>query len=423
MFSSRLEFCREIISPDEFAGLREDWNRLLSECSYPSAFCTWEWAWEWWQHFGTGAAGYRMVVAFAYRPEGTLIGLAPFFFPNAEAGLLRLRALRPLATRMRCMVDDMTEEPIVLLHRDWTSDALRSLWKALSFWDGRKRWDLVQMRVIRRASEPSLGLLWRQAPGILPFLLTRSSRRLGQTRVLPSTWAKFRQSLGKSMRDNVSYYPRLLSRDNHVWSVRIARSPGEVAEATQTLVRLHGDRAHSGRGPAHLDHLPGAVQKDFLGAVLARLAASGQAAVALLEIEGIPIAAQAVLETEGRMTFYYSGFDPRWHRYSPVTVLHIALLQDAIHRKVRELDYLPEAEPWKTRWGTEAEYVFDELSCLSLHPRALFRSAWRRVIYQMSKQRGSRCECGLCSPQEQQDGMAAARLAAGKRPREKPSVS
>ena len=412
MSVSTLNICREITTAEEFKGLQAEWNALLAECSYPSPFCTWEWAWEWWRHFGGGAAsGYRLLVALAYRPEGTLIGLAPFFFPGAQAGPLRLRPLRPLATRIRCMVDDMTEEPIILLHHKATEEALRGVWTALSAWKGRRDWDLLHLRLMRRASEPDLCSVWRQMPGTLPFVLPRSSRRLGQTRSLPRSWPEFRQSLGKSMRDNVAYYPRLLTREGHAWSVRIARTPQEVAAAMPSLISLHGCRARSERGPAHLDHLPGPAQKRFLRDVLVRLSAQDMAAVALLEINGTPIAAQTVLETRGRMTFYYSGFDPHWHRYSPVTVLHIALLQDAIARGLTTLSYLPEAETWKTRWGTEAEYVYDELSCLSVHPRALLRSAWRRVTYWRSRRRGSACECGFCTPAEQEDGMPAARIA------------
>ena len=415
MSPSILNICREISTSEEFASLREDWNVLLAQCSYPSAFCTWDWAFEWWQHFGAGS-GCRLVVALAFHPDGTLIGLAPFFFPDAKAGALRLRPLRPLATRMRCTVDDMTEQPIVLLHRDWTEKAWQGLWAALTAWEGREHWDLIHLRVMRPASAQSLRTLWRQFPRTWPFLFTRSSQRLGQTRSLPATWAEFKQSLGKSMRDNIAYYPRLLNREGHAWSVRIARTPEEVAEAAPALIRLHGLRVNSDRGPVHLDHLPGPVQKDFLCAVLARLADAGQAAVAVLEVDGQPVAAQAVLETAGRLAFYYSGFDPQWHRYSPVTVLHIAVIQDAIARGLSGLDYLPEAEPWKTRWGTEAEFVFDEISCLSVYPRAVFRSAWRRVNYGMSRRHGLPCECGFCFPLEQKNEIKARQTAPANNP-------
>ncbi|MGI4789793.1 MAG: GNAT family N-acetyltransferase [Janthinobacterium lividum] len=414
---TQLNICREIATDEEFISLREEWNALLNECSYPTPFCSWEWAWEWWNHFCKGdPSGYRLLVAQAHNSEGRLIGLAPFVFPGTLAGPLRLRPLRPLATRMRCMVDDLTEEPVILLRRGMTEEALQGLWAALSAWKGCGHWDLVHLRLMRHVSEPDIGSLWRQMPRTRLFVLTRASQRIGQTRSLPRSWPEFRKSLGKSMRDNVAYYPRLLTRDGHSWSVRIVRAPEEMALAASFLIGLHGDRARSQHGPSHLNHLPGPNQKQFLQDVLVRLSYQDMAAIALLEIDGVPIAAQSVLETGGRMTFYYSGFDTHWHRYSPVTVLHIALLQDAILRGMTEIDYLPGAEPWKTRWNMEPEYVYDELSCLSINPRALFRSVWRKVIFWRSQRRGSYCACGYCSPVEQIDGRPAAQIsiAAGK---------
>ncbi len=393
--------CREITTNDDFLALRGPWNVLLDRCDFPTPFCTWEWAWEWWQKFGAGATPeYRLLVAEVRDASGRLAGLAPFFFPGDGAGLLRLRPLRPLGTRIHCLVDDLTEEPLILLDADAPEAVFAALCRALLAWPGRADWDLIHLRLLRRAGAGEIGPLWRRLPGTFPFVLARRKRRLGQTRRLPPAWPVFRRSLSKSMRDNTSYYPRLLTREGHDWSVTIHRDLEAVSQATRTLIRLHDCRAASERGPSHTNHLPGAAQQAFLHDVLTRLSGSGMAAVALLKVGAETIAAQSVLECAGRLTFYYSGFDPRWHRYSPVTILHAALIQDAQARGLTALDYLPEAEPWKTRWGTEAEWVYDELSCLSLLPRSLLRSAWRTVTRRLSRRNGSECECGFCTPEE-----------------------
>lgn len=393
--------CREITTDDEFLALCGPWNALLNRCDYPTPFCSWAWAWEWWQKFGGAAApGYRLLVAQVYDTAGRLVGLAPFFFPGDGAGPLRLRPLRPLATRIHCLVDDLTEEPLILLDADAPEAVFAALCQALLAWPGRADWDLIHLRLLRRAGTSEIGPQWRRLPGAFPFVLTRRRRRLGQTRCLPPAWPALRRSLSKSMRDNTSYYPRLLTREGHEWSVTICRDPEAVSRAVRLLIRLHECRAQSGHGPAHTNHLPGAAQQAFLHDILTRLAGAGMAAVALLEVDREVVAAQSVLECAGRLTFYYSGFDPRWHRYSPVTLLHTALIQDAQARGLTALDYLPEAEPWKTRWGTEAEWVYDELSCLSLSPRSLLRSGWRDVTRLLSRWRGSDCECGFCTPEE-----------------------
>jgi len=395
-----LAVCREINSEDEFISLRESWTALLADCSYPTPFCSWEWAWEWWQQFGKGR--HRLLIVLAYDPRGVLVGLAPFLFPTDSGRPLLLRPLRPLGTRMHCTVDDLTEEPMLLLHRDCAASALQSILEGLRAWNGRGAWDLLHLRQMRGLSDPSLLSLWRQMSHTQPFCLLRRRKRVGQTRALPASWPDFRGSLSRSMRDNVVYYPRLLTREGHLWQTRLVRDPEEIRAAASVLIDLHHQRALSGRGPAHTNHLPLPAQQAFLREVLSRLAAQGNAAVALLEVNRMPVAAQSVLEEAGMLTFYYSGFNPAWHRYSPVTVLHITLIQDAIARGLTRLDYLPEAEPWKTRWGTRAEYEYDELSCLSLAPRSLLRSLWRSMIRLNSKRHGSNCECGYCTPEEGQ---------------------
>ena len=400
MFEPTSGSCREIKTNQDLADLRESWTELLLRCSYPTPFCSWEWAWEWWRHFGQETApGFRLLVALVHRSDGQLIGLAPFFFP-ADAGLLRLRPLRPLASRSHCTVDELTEEPMLLLHQGHADEALRAICRALLDCNGKRDWDLIHLRRMRPASDPSLLSLWRSLPRRMPFVLTILRQHLGQTRALPASWPDFRRSLSKSMRDNIVYYPRLLTREGHSWQVRVARSPEEVAEAVPVLIDLHHRRARSERGPRHTDHLPLPVQHQFLRAVLPRLAERNMAAVAFLEVDGVPVAAQSVLECQGTLTLYYSGFDPQWHRYSPITILHVALFQDAIARGLTRIDFLPHAEPWKTRWGTEAEFIFGELTCLSIRPRALLRRGWRTITRFLPFQRGLPCECGFCSEEE-----------------------
>jgi hypothetical protein len=69
-------------------------------------------------------------------------------------------------------------------------------------------------------------------------------------------------------------------------------------------------RAAGERGQSHGNHLPGPNQVGFLSAVLTRLARTEGAFMAVLKVNDGPVAAQAFLEIAGRLTVYYSGFDP-----------------------------------------------------------------------------------------------------------------
>ena len=382
---------REITTDEGFAGLKSDWDGLFADCTYPSVFCSWAWALEWWRNFGMGdSLCFQLLILAAYNAEGCLIGLAPFYYPAAGQPILGLRPLRPLGTRIRCTQDDMTEEPIILLRQGSEEAALKAI--AASLLRRTLSVDLVQMRLMHSPNSPELVSSLRKPSHGAPYLLMRNRQRYAQTITLPKTWAAFRNGLSRSMKDNLPYYPRLLTREGHDWQVRVVQNPDEMNAAVQTLSELHQLRALSSRGPAHTNHLPTWKQQQFFISVMTRLAAEGKASVLLLEIDGQTIAAQSVLEYAGILTFYYSGFDPDWHRYSPLLILNTQAIQSALERGFKSVNYLPEPEPWKMRWGAESTFVLDEFSYLSLHPRAILRSAWRSILRRM----GSSCDCGFC---------------------------
>src|SRR5205085_337057 len=60
-----------------------------------------------------------------------------------------------------------------------------------------------------------------------------------EVRRLPGSWAAFVKGLNKSMRDNVKYYPRLLTRHGHAACTHIATAPQEMDAALAEFLRLH----------------------------------------------------------------------------------------------------------------------------------------------------------------------------------------
>jgi len=63
----------KVASIDEFRESKEAWNELVSKLAFPSIFCTWEWIYTWWEHFGDK---YQLLILFIY--EGAeLKGIFP----------------------------------------------------------------------------------------------------------------------------------------------------------------------------------------------------------------------------------------------------------------------------------------------------------------------------------------------------------
>ena len=50
----------------EFQESREIWNDFILKMNIPSIFCTWEWIYTWWEHFGKN---YELLILFIYHGD------------------------------------------------------------------------------------------------------------------------------------------------------------------------------------------------------------------------------------------------------------------------------------------------------------------------------------------------------------------
>lgn len=178
------------------------------------------------------------------------------------------------------------------------------------------------------------------------------------------------------MRDNTNYYPRLLTRRGHASTVETLEEPDAVEQAAGDLIRLHRMRSESDRGIKHTCHIPTELQAAFLKDALKTLAARKMAAIHLLKINGEAVAALAVLRHARTISIYYSGFDPAWYDYSPVTVLTIQALRVAMENGYDTADFLPGTFDWKERWGAASPWSMVQYSFLLARPGAFLRAAW-----------------------------------------------
>jgi CelD/BcsL family acetyltransferase involved in cellulose biosynthesis len=102
-------------------------------------------------------------------------------------------------------------------------------------------------------------------------------------------------------------------------------------------------------------------------------------AVATLTVGGEVIGAHAFLQTPRTVCAYYSGFDPQWRRFSPLTIITAGFLRQAIDRGARQLCFAPGQAPWKSRWGGKPTGQMNETSVYAVRPGALVRGVFRRL--------------------------------------------
>jgi len=270
-------------SVEEFAALEHSWQELSADCSQGSAFACWDWACCWWKHFcQSDLSGNpypnlkRTLYLLCVRDEkDRLNGIVPFYSWADGQGVAPTHELRMFGDEGRDG-EGMTDEPILLLRRGYEQKAFSSI---LAHLLERKKHAPSFFKLRLQSREPLLPyssvLLtggrriklrnrWESVRGdrsemqwfARRWLLKTKHQQGSELVALPGSWETFRKSLSRSMRDNLSYYPRRLEKEGHSLSIQIAKTPCEVRAATSVLVSLHNHRMQSPRGPKHLSHIP-----------------------------------------------------------------------------------------------------------------------------------------------------------------------
>lgn len=374
--------CREIATEFEFMKMAGQWRQLFAQCTYPTLFLSWEWVFAWWQNFrGTTVAetGSRQLRLYAiYSDQGDsseLIGLIPMYLARPSNSILPCRHLR-LFGDLGGHGEGLTEETLLLTKRFHEAEVVATFLKTVT---KARDWDFLTLNYAKPQE-----VLQVPAPDTAPRLsLTGSGieQRLSfgtEILRLPADRDTYRRSLSKSMRDNLAYYPRLLTRHGYDWKVRAVTEHSEMNAAVRELVELHRHRAELADRVRHTNHVPEPCHLQCLQQMFSQLATRCAASVWLLEIEGKAIAALALLDSPSMRTVYYTGYDPAFNAYSPLTILNAEAIYDAIANRIPCINFLAGTDRWTARWGTKPEVLFEQVTVQRLRPQSLLRSALYR---------------------------------------------
>jgi CelD/BcsL family acetyltransferase involved in cellulose biosynthesis len=309
--------------------LQDDWERLVDLMEVPSPFLSWYWNRTWWEHFG---GRHKMKVA-VLREDGVVVGIAPFYL----LGFGPIGACVPFG-----WPDRLTEqmEPII------PGPNKERLQAALNTW-------LVH--------ENAAGLATGFDPSAAQCLGERSLREqvYFDWRPLPSTWDELLNGLGRSMRGNIRYYPRLLQRSGHSFSFRVATDVVGVRAALPILFALHSARANAPGLETHRDRLAQLERRSFLHRMASVLAPRGEMKVGILQVDGSDVAAQLWFERSGTIFMHYSGFIPEWSRFSVAMIATSEIIRLAVERHMKRVEFLRGSKQFKTRWNTQQRVQTD----------------------------------------------------------------
>jgi CelD/BcsL family acetyltransferase involved in cellulose biosynthesis len=323
-----------------FDALRPEWNALVGRLELPSPFHSWEWNRTWWRHFGRN----RTLHLLTIRANGALLGIAPYM--RRPLGFRQFRALSataliPLGWEGHGRGCGLTEQWELLFppeHRDFLLDVLAD-------WLQGEKWSAAVL--------PSVTDSTKLPKWVDQHIGLRGNGIVFDYRRLPGTWDEFVQSLNKSMRDNVRYYPRKLKRLGLEYRFDIASSASEVRAALPIMFDLHRARADATMAMRHYDYFDYPYRREFMREVAPALAEVGQMRIGILRMHDQPVAAQMWMERNDVMFLYYSGFDPAFKDHSVALLATIGAFQDGIRRGIKQVEFLAGGGHPKARWDTE----------------------------------------------------------------------
>ena len=293
------------------------WERLASLSG--NVFATREWATTWWRHFGDDRP---LQVTVCRDGGGQPVAILPLY----------LSSRRPLRT-LRFVGHGPADQLGVVCAPGGAATAIEALREAtrrhVTDWDvfiadrvpADQPWrDLLGGRVLQSEPDPVLRMEGR-------------------------SWDEFLASRSSNFREQVRRRERKLARE-HELRYRLA-DRASLDQDFDTMLRLHELRWGSD-SPSFDDALAG-FHRDFCGVALER----GWLRLWTAEVNGQPVASWYGYRFEGAESYYQSGRDPDWDRYSVGFVLLSHTIREGFDDGMREYRFLRGTESYKNRFATE----------------------------------------------------------------------
>lgn len=167
------------------------------------------------------------------------------------------------------------------------------------------------------------------------------------------TWESYLATLGSDHRYNIHRRIKNLARDFTV-SFEQVDDAGKLQPALDWLIELHRRRWLE-HGDSDAFHTPKhvAFHRDFTALALQR----DWLRLFVLNLDGEPASSLYGLRFGPTFSFYQSGFDPVYSRYSVGLVTMALAIQKAIGEGAAEYDFLHGEEDYKSRWTKQSREI------------------------------------------------------------------
>lgn len=318
---------------DELVGLAQHWDTLARGVPFRS----WSWLGAWWRHYGLNDDVGRQLFTLAVYDRGNeLVGLAPWF---VEATARHGNVVRFLGS------GDVCSDYLSILSLPGREDDVAA---ALVDWLCRNQtgtpWKLLMLGGIDAGDRVTCQFIEQMtARGALPC----SQPGPNCWRIeLPPTWDDYLARLSKSHRKQLRRLERrLLCTGRAV--MRVSSTTTELDRDLAALADLH-ERRRQEQGEAC--RFADERFAQFHQEAARQLLACGLLRLAVIDLDGRPVAAEYQVLSRDVVYAYQSGIDPAALDFEPGKLAMLATLRRAIDEGYRVFDLLRGDEPYKAHW-------------------------------------------------------------------------
>ena len=316
----RIQVCT---SPEELAQLRDPWNALLAQAAENTPFLTHAWITAWWRAFGAASS---MYVVTAWQDDA-LVAVAPLAYTKQQM----MGATRSV---LSFMANEYSNRANFIVAREARAPLDAILDHLLT---SAPAWDVLQIEPVDENSPATQAFFQvladrSQAHGIEDSLRSPYLE-------LPSTWERLKDGLTPTFRKTLDRKLRKATQLGDSLRVRFVTDK-EVSKAFDIATETWQHAA--GTSIASTDHL-----RQFYS----EIAAQDWLQLAILELDGTPIAFEYNLRYEQVVYNLKLGYRPQFASLSPGLVLQARVLQHAVESGVRRYDFMGTDEEYKRNWS------------------------------------------------------------------------
>jgi CelD/BcsL family acetyltransferase involved in cellulose biosynthesis len=311
----------EITSLDDLEALRGDWTTLCDRSPRATPFQRPEWLIPWWRAFRPGEPW-----VLAVRQEGRLAALAPLLiYPNEGKKIVAFCG------------GGISDYCDVVTDPDGEEEAVAALLDFLAA--RRERWDVGDFEPV-----PAGSPLLRMAPDGLEA--RTEPRDVCPGLDLPDRVEDLREVVSTRQLANLRKYRRKAEALGELRLQTVDDRPWE--QLLDVAIALHGARWNDLDGGLRAFHREAA----------AGFHARGCLGLYALCLDGKPLAALYGFREKETFYCYMQGFDPEWAKLSPGAMVVGGVIEDAVRRGARRIDFLRGREAYKYAWGATDRETF-----------------------------------------------------------------